>query len=40
MSKLRNPDTDLLFQGILKLQTVEECYRVFTDICTIKELRP
>ena len=35
MSKLRNPDTDLRFQGILKLQTVEECYRFFTDICTI-----
>ena len=39
MSKLRNPDTDLLFEGILKLQTVEECYRFFTDICTIKELQ-
>ena len=37
MSKLRNPDTDLLFEGILKLQNVEECYRFFTDICTIKE---
>ena len=39
MSKLRNPDTNLLFEGILKLQTVEECYRFFTDICTIKELQ-
>ena len=39
MSKLRNPETDLLFQGILQLQTVEECYRFFTDICTIKELQ-
>ena len=39
MSKLRNPDTDLLFEGILKLQNVEECYRFFTDICTIKELQ-
>ena len=39
MSKLRNPETDLLFEGILKLQTVEECYRFFTDICTIKELQ-
>ena len=37
MSKLRNPDTDLLFEGILKLQNEEECYRFFTDICTIKE---
>ena len=39
MSKLRNPDTDLLFEGILKLHSVEECYRFFTDICTIKELQ-
>ena len=39
MSKLRNPDTDLLFEGILKLCSVEECYRFFTDICTIKELQ-
>ena len=37
MSKLRNPETDLLFEGILKLETLEECYRFFTDICTIKE---
>ena len=39
MAKLHNPETDLLFQGILTLQTVEECYRFFTDICTIKELQ-
>lgn len=39
MSKLRNPDTDRLFEGILQLETVEECYRFFTDICTIKELQ-
>ena len=39
MSKLRNPDTDLLFEGILKLRSVEECYSFFTDICTIKELQ-
>ena len=39
MTKLRNSETDLLFEGILKLQTVEECYRFFTDVCTIKELQ-
>ena len=39
MEKLRNPETDLLFKGILTLQTVEECYRFFADICTIKELQ-
>ncbi len=30
-------EADALFEGILKLQTVEECYRFFEDICTIKE---
>ena len=39
MSKLRNPETDQLFEGILELHTVEECYSFFTDICTIKELQ-
>ena len=39
MANLHNPETDQLFEGILKLQTVEECYRFFTDICTIKELQ-
>ena len=28
-----------LFEGILSLQTLEECERFFTDICTIKELQ-
>ena len=39
MAKLHNPETDQLFEGILKLESVEECYRFFTDICTIKELQ-
>ena len=39
MANLHNPETDQLFEGILKLETVEECYRFFTDICTIKELQ-
>lgn len=39
MANLRNPETDLLFEGILQLQTVDECYRFFEDICTIKELQ-
>lgn len=28
-----------LYEGILTLETVEECYRFFEDICTIKELQ-
>ena len=30
---------DILFRGILKLSTVEECYDFFEDLCTISELR-
>ena len=37
--KLKDEDMDILFRGILKLQTVEECYDFFEDLCTIAELR-
>lgn len=37
-AKLQNEDVDLLFEGILKLENKEECYRFFEDLCTIKEL--
>ena len=39
MSKLQNPETDELFRAILALETVEECYRFFEDVSTIKELQ-
>jgi len=29
---------DYLFEAILTLKTVEECYNFFEDLCTIKEL--
>ncbi len=35
---LKNPMNDQLFEAILKLKTVEECYAFFEDICTIREL--
>lgn len=38
-SKLKSKETDELFQAILSLQTQEECYRFFEDLCTIKELQ-
>ncbi len=37
--KLRNPLTDALFQAVLRLRTVEECYRFFEDLCTVGELK-
>jgi TrpR-related protein YerC/YecD len=38
-SKLKSEDMDYLFEGILSLQTKEECYRFFEDICTINEIK-
>jgi len=36
--KIKNPDTDYLFEAILSLRDVEECYRFFDDLCTVAEL--
>lgn len=37
-SKTRTEETDHLFDAILKLKDRDECYRFFSDVCTIKEL--
>ena len=29
----------MLFESILKLETLDDCYRFFDDLCTISELR-
>ena len=36
--KIKTPEVEQLFKGILCLQNVEECYEFFEDICTINEL--
>lgn len=38
-TRLRNTETDRLFEGILQLETLEDCYRFFEDLCTINEIR-
>ena len=38
-SKLKNDSTDFLFDAILSLETKEECYRFFEDLCTSAELK-
>ena len=35
---LHNEKTDALFQAILSLESIGECYAFFDDLCTIKEL--
>jgi len=39
MADLRNETVDRLFEAILGLETIDDCYRFFEDICTIRELR-
>ena len=39
-SKIAKKDkSDRLYQAILTLETEEECYNFFQDLCTISELR-
>ena len=38
-SKLKNQSTDMLFEAILQLKTLDECYDFFEDLCTVPELR-
>ena len=38
-SKIKDESVDFLFEAILSLKTVDECYNFFEDLCTITELR-
>ena len=35
----RNEKLDYLFKGILTLETIDDCYRFFEDLCTASELQ-
>ena len=39
MEIARHELMDQLFQAILSLKTIDECYEFFEDACTIKELQ-
>jgi TrpR-related protein YerC/YecD len=38
-SKLKNDEMDFLFKAIMTLETQEDYYRFFEDICTINEIK-
>lgn len=38
-SRIKSEQTDRLFEAILTLENLEECYRFFEDVCTIKEIQ-
>ena len=38
-SKIKDEKLDFLFQAILTLENVEDCYSFFEDLCTVSELQ-
>ncbi|WP_026695288.1 YerC/YecD family TrpR-related protein [Peribacillus kribbensis] len=39
IDKLRGKELDQLFKSILSLETLEECYLFFDDLCTVNEIQ-
>lgn len=39
MTKLHTPQTEKLFEAIAKIESAEECFAFFEDLCTIKEIQ-
>lgn len=39
LDKLRGRELDQLFEAILKLETVEDCYQLFDDLATVNEVQ-
>jgi TrpR-related protein YerC/YecD len=39
IDKLRGKELDQLFNAVLSLKDLEECYRFFDDLCTINEIQ-
>ena len=39
MSKIKDTNVDFLFEAILNLQTLDECYDFFEDLCTVTEIK-
>ncbi|KMY45901.1 hypothetical protein AC622_18215 [Bacillus sp. FJAT-27916] len=39
IDKLKGKELDQLFNAILSLNDLEECYRFFDDLCTVNEIQ-
>ena len=37
--RLKDLNSEMLFNAILHLETMEECYDFFEDLCTVQELK-
>ncbi len=38
-SKIKDEKLDFLFRGIMSLESLDECYSFFEDLCTVSELQ-
>ena len=38
-AKLKETGVEFLFQAVLSLESMEECYHFFEDLCTVPELK-
>lgn len=38
-SKIKTKEVDFLFNAILQLENLDECYQFFEDLCTVNELK-
>ena len=38
-SKIKDKNVDFLFEAILNLQSLDECYAFFEDLCTVTEIK-
>ncbi|EJW20000.1 YerC/YecD family TrpR-related protein [Paenibacillus alvei] len=39
IEELQGKSLDEFFKGILSLETIEECYAFFDDLCTVNEIK-
>ena len=37
--KLKDDNMDFLFDAVLELKDKDECYKLFSDLCTVNELK-
>ena len=38
-NKIKDENTDFLFECILKLESLDDCYAFFEDLCTVPEIK-
>lgn len=37
--RLKDMNVEVLFEAVLRLQSMDECYNFFDDLCTVQELK-